>query len=103
MDPCNDKDGGAPSARHKRAAKCTITRSPQCYKLQERFLLIQSGVQDEKENLLDEIDQKKTFCEETSKTLQTEIEDDQNSLAEAQTQLSVAMTKEANSGEAARQ
>ena len=32
--PCNDKNGGAPSAADKRAAKCTIGRSPQCYKLQ---------------------------------------------------------------------
>jgi len=102
MDPCNDKAGGAPSATHKRAAKCTITRSPQCYKLQERFLLIQSGVQDEKENLLDEIDMKKSLCEETAKTLQTQIGDDQNRLSEAQTQLSNAMTKEANAGESAR-
>merc|ERR1719199_567343 len=38
--PCNDPDRGAPSAADKRAAKCTIKKSPQCYKLQERFLLI---------------------------------------------------------------
>jgi len=103
MDPCTDKAGGAPTALHKGAAKCTITRSPQCYKLQERFLLIQSGVQDEKENLLDEIDMKKRFCEETTKTLQEQIGDDQNRLSEAQTQLANAMTKEANAGESARQ
>merc|ERR1719498_2168402 len=43
--PCNDPDAGAPSATDKAAAKCTIKKSPQCYKLQERFLLIQAGIQ----------------------------------------------------------
>jgi hypothetical protein len=38
--PCTDPFKGAPSAADKRAAKCTIKKSPQCYKLQERFLLI---------------------------------------------------------------
>merc|ERR1719453_2497268 len=52
--PCNDPDAGAPSAADKRAAKCTIKKSPQCYKLQERFLLIQSGIEDERDELLEE-------------------------------------------------
>merc|ERR1719502_825997 len=103
MDPCNDKAGGAPSYKHKNAAKCTIAKSPQCYKLQERFLLIQSGVKDEKENLMNEIESTKAACDETAKTLQAQIGDDQNRLSEAQTQLADAMTKEANSGEQARQ
>merc|ERR1719324_1471572 len=36
-DPCNDPDAGAPSQDDKRAAKCSISGSPQCEKLQERF------------------------------------------------------------------
>jgi len=31
--PCKDPYAGAPSAADKRAAKCTIKKSPQCYKL----------------------------------------------------------------------
>merc|ERR1719478_1322763 len=54
-DPCTDPAGGAPDASTKRAAKCTIKKSPQCYKLQERFLLIQSGIKDERDDLLDQI------------------------------------------------
>merc|ERR1719272_2191942 len=50
--PCGDPDKGAPSAADKRAAKCTIKKSPQCYKLQERFLLIQAGIEDERDELL---------------------------------------------------
>jgi hypothetical protein len=101
--PCNDPNGGAPSAADKRAAKCTIAASPQCYKLQERFLLIQSGVKDERDNLLEEIDSMEKNCEETKNTLETQIQNDQDMLSEAQTKLGVATTKEANAGEVARQ
>jgi hypothetical protein len=100
--PCNDPDAGAPSAHDKRAAKCTITKSPQCYKLQERFLLIQSGIQDERDELLEEIATMETYCEETKKTLQKQIADDENLLEESQTKLAKATEKEANAGETAR-
>ena len=53
-----------PSAADKRAA--------QCYKLQERFLLIQAGIQDERDELLEEIGMLETDCEET-KTMPTLI------------------------------
>ena len=54
IDTCDVKHAGAPSPVHdvKRAGKCTISRSPQCYKLQEFFLLIQSGIEDSKNALL---------------------------------------------------
>merc|ERR1719240_1409986 len=71
--PCNDPDAGAPSAADKRAAKCTIKKSPQCYKLQERFLLIQAGIQDERDELMEEISMMETFCKETKQTLETQI------------------------------
>merc|ERR1711865_1208782 len=76
--PCNDPNMGAPSAADKRAAKCTIKKSPQCYKLQERFLLIQAGIQDERDELLDEISMLESFCEETKKTFETEIQNDKD-------------------------
>merc|ERR1719396_87736 len=101
--PCNDPDAGAPSAADKRAAKCTIKKSPQCYKLQERFLLIQSGIEDERDELMEEIAMFENFCEETKVTLEKEIAQCEDMLAAAQTQLAEATTKEANAGEIARQ
>merc|ERR1719506_2780359 len=101
--PCNDPDAGAPSAADKRAAKCTIKKSPQCYKLQERFLLIQSGIEDERDELLEHISMLERFCEETKKTLETQIADDQDTLSNAQTKLAGATEKEAPAGETARQ
>jgi len=102
-DPCTSKAAGAPTYEHKRNAKCTIKKSPQCYKLQERFLLIQSGVKDERDNLLSEIEFTKEACDETSKTLQTQIQDDTNLLADAEAQLADSMTKEATAAEQGRQ
>merc|ERR1719482_2184611 len=101
--PCSDPDKGAPSAADKRAAKCTIKKSPQCYKLQERFLLIQSGIEDERDELLEHVSMLEHFCEETKKTLETQIADDQDTLSNAQTKLAAATEKEATAGETARQ
>jgi len=101
--PCKGSGTGAPSAKDKRSAKCTIKKSPQCYKLQERFLLIQSGIEDERDELLENIDMLKRFCEETKTTLQGQISDDENMLSNAQTKLASATEKEATAGETARQ
>jgi len=101
--PCNDKNGGAPSAADKRAAKCTIGPSPQCYKLQERFLLIQSGIKDERDDLLEYIASVEKHCEETKVTLETQITNDEDMLSNAQTKLGFATEKEATAGETARQ
>merc|ERR1719162_2669901 len=101
--PCNDPDAGAPSAADKRAAKCTIKKSPQCYKLQERFLLIQAGIQDERDELLEEIQMLENYCEETKMTLEDQISNDEKSLEDAQTKLAMATEKESTAGEIARQ
>merc|ERR1740138_1491797 len=101
--PCTDKNGGAPSAATKRAAKCTIKKSPQCYKLQERFLLIQSGIEDERDNLLEEISKLEKYRDETKETLETQIANDESALSNAQTKLATSTEKEADAGEVARQ
>merc|ERR1719194_76860 len=101
--PCNDPDAGAPSAADKRAAKCTIKKSPQCYKLQERFLLIQSGIEDERDNLLEQIEMLENYRDETKKMLEDQISSDETDLENSQTKLAAATEKEATAGETARQ
>merc|ERR1719356_517993 len=101
--PCNDPYAGAPSADDKRAAKCSIKKSPQCFKLQERFLLIQAGIGDEYEELTEEISMMEKFCAETKATLEAQIANDERMLASSQTKLAAATEKEANAGEVARQ
>merc|ERR1719194_196675 len=101
--PCNDPDAGAPSAADKRAAKCTIKKSPQCYKLQERFLLIQSGIEDERDNLLEQIEMLENYRDETKKMLEDQISSDETDLENSQTKLAASTEKEATAGETARQ
>jgi len=101
--PCKDPYAGAPSAADKRAAKCTIKKSPQCYKLQSRFLEIQGGISDERDKLLEDISNLEADCEAQKKTLETAIENDESLLSASQTKLAAATEKEAGAGEAARQ
>merc|ERR1719353_2658517 len=101
--PCNDPYAGAPSAEDKRAAKCTIKKSPQCFKLQSRFLAIQGGIADERDQLLEDIARVEASCEEQKKTLETAIANDESLLATSNTKLAAATEKESTAGEIARQ
>jgi hypothetical protein len=100
--PCNDPHKGAPSPEDKRAAKCTIKKSPQCFKLQERFLLIQAGIADERDQLMEDIAKMEADCAEVRQTLETSIANDESLLDSSQTKLAFATEKEASSGEKAR-
>merc|ERR1719393_809202 len=102
MNPCSDPAKGAPSAATKRAAKCTLTGA-KCYKLQERFLLIQAGIKDDRDALLEDIADMEHHCEETKNTLETQIKNDEDTLSDSQTKLGFATEKEATAGETARQ
>merc|ERR1719171_578984 len=102
MNPCTDPAKGAPSAATKRAAKCTLTGA-KCYKLQERFLLIQAGIKDDRDALLEDIADMEKHCEETKNTLETQIKNDEDILSDSQTKLGFATEKEATAGETARQ
>jgi len=102
MNPCSDPDKGAPSAATKRAAKCTLSKG-NCYKLQERFLLIQAGIKDDRDSLMQDIASMEHHCEETKATLEKQIADDEDTLSDAQTKLGFATEKEATAGETARQ
>merc|ERR1719313_2160462 len=101
MNPCDDAYGGAPSPETKRAAKCTLTGA-KCYKLQERFLLIQAGIKDDRDALMEDIADMEKHCEETKNTLETQIKNDEDILADSQTKLGFATEKEATAGETER-
>jgi len=103
LNPCNDPDAGAPSAADKRAAKCTIKKSPECFKLQSRFLAIQGGIADERDKLLEDISNLESSCLETKTTLETTISNDESLLRSSQTKLAMATEKESSAGEEARQ
>jgi len=101
--PCTDPDQGAPSTANKRAAKCTLKKSPRCYKLQARFLTIQAEIADSRDEVLDQISKLKDACDETKKTLEASIQNDGSLLGSSQTKMGTAMEKEASAGETGRQ
>jgi len=103
--PCTDPNKGAPSSRQKAKGKgkCSLAKSPDCPRLQERFLLIQSGIKDEAESLLQEIALMEENCKEAADTMNTQIADDQSRNREAQLDLADGMKMEATAAENARQ
>jgi len=103
--PCTDPNAGAPSdeQKNKGKGKCSLSNSTNCPKLRERFLLLQAGLKDEQENLVDEIAGMEKNCEAVAETLDTEIKNDVDRWAEFAANLADATTMLATSGEAARQ
>jgi len=66
-------------------------------------LLIQSGIEDERDELLEHVSMLEHFCEETKNTLETQISNDEDALSNSQTKLAGATEKESTAGEIARQ
>merc|ERR1719197_1219598 len=86
--PCGDPYAGGPKPP---TAKAGCELSPgSCKLLQERFLLIQSGLKDDKEGLLLDIASMEKYCKETKETIQAEITNNENIQSEAQTALGEA-------------
>merc|ERR1740130_944393 len=101
--PCTDPYAGAPKPPSKRGGKCTLKKSPRCYKLQGRFLAIQAEIADARDKLMEQIEKYGEDCEETKKSLMSSIEADGSLLSSSQTKLAAATEKEASAGETGRQ
>jgi len=101
-DPCDDPEL-TPVPIKKRASKCSIKNSPQCPKIQERFLLIQAGVQDERDQLKKDIAEMEHYRDKVQTTLNREIADDKATLLRNQKNLAEATEKEATAAETGRE
>merc|ERR1719301_464662 len=101
--PCTDPNKGAPATGNKRAGKCTLKKSPRCYKIQGKFLQIQAGIEDARDELMEQIAQQQAACKETKETLEASISNDNTLLSASQTSLATATEKEAAAGETGRQ
>jgi hypothetical protein len=91
--PCLDEAKGAPSADTKRQAKCTLSASPQCPKLQERFMNIQAGIVDDRDRLQNALADLKEQCQKQRLLLEGKIVSYQQTKAEANTKLAAAETE----------
>jgi len=100
--PCANMNPG-PASKKKRGGKCTLKKSPNCYKLQGRFLQIQAEIADSRDQLMDEIEKLTQSCKDTEKTLTKLITDDGDLLLSSQGKLAAATEKESAAGETGRQ
>lgn len=100
-DPCKKyaNKGGVTNA-NKRAAKCTLGPG-NCETLTERFMLMQTAIKDEKEDLLSKIAKMTEDMDARTKTLEQQITDATATEGNAQTDLADATKQEALAGEKA--
>jgi len=93
-DPCTDDALGAPSFRHKREAKCSLSPGPDCDRLRERFLGVQGEILDEKSRIqLAEADFM-SYRDAVERTLQAQIATDVKIEGDASSKLAMATEKE---------
>merc|ERR1719498_2379099 len=99
--PGNPCKGAPYPSKTKDASNCNLSPGS-CPPLQERFLLIQSGMQDERDNLLQSIKELEEYCDTVRKTISAEIDDAREMLSEAETKLAKATSDIANAMSIAR-
>jgi len=71
-------------------SKCTIGSSPNCQRLKDRFLAVQAGITDERDELQGKIHFKQQFCEEQSLSFTEQIESMNENLRKTQANLATA-------------
>lgn len=81
-------------------AKCTIGASPDCERLRDRFLVIQSGISDKFEELKQNLVDMDNFCADSIRGFEAQIDGMEERMREEQTNLAVA-TKDQNQAEGA--
>merc|ERR1719454_2037143 len=93
--PGNPCDGAPYPSVSKEQHGCKLPPGD-CDKLTERFLLIQAGMMDERDNLLASIEELTEYCETVRTTLNTEIDDAKEMLSQAEGKLAKATSDIAN-------
>jgi hypothetical protein len=103
VDPCEDPIKAAmPGGGGKRAGKCTMSDNPNCAKTQSRFLLIQAGMMDERDNLKEQLSDLDQRCELAHKTKSSQVEQEEAKLKDEQTKLAEATSCESAASEKGR-
>jgi len=73
--------------------KCNLASNPECGKLRDRFLNIQAGIEEKKDELSEKLVELEHFCEETRISFEAQIETMQTNLRDEETALA-ASTKQ---------
>jgi len=78
--------------------KCSIASSPNCQKLKDRFLVVQAGIVEKRDELRANLEARRMFCREQEESMTTSIENMETTIREAHTNFAVG-TEEQNQAE----
>jgi len=99
--PVNQKRNGpckSPVPSNKRSGKCSISDSPDCPKMQEKFMYIQAGIVDKRDELQAQLAKLEADCEKVKMNLDSQMSYFETVLKDQQTMMASA-TKKQNSAE----
>jgi len=92
----------SPFAMDKRTEKCSMSSNPNCPKMQEKFMYIQAGIVDKKDELISQISKLEADCKTVRENLESQISFFETSLKEQQTALAAGTKKQNNAEEQSR-
>merc|ERR1719171_892047 len=82
--------------------KCSVANSPQCHKMLDRFLNIQTEIVDKRDTLQEQLKELETQCENDKANLEAQIASFETRLKDEQTKLAGATQKQNNAEEQSR-
>eukprot|EP00929_Paragymnodinium_shiwhaense_P124050 TRINITY_DN988_c0_g1_i4.p1 TRINITY_DN988_c0_g1~~TRINITY_DN988_c0_g1_i4.p1 ORF type:complete len:1003 (-),score=315.27 TRINITY_DN988_c0_g1_i4:170-2938(-) len=87
-----------PVPEDKRTGKCSLDANPNCERMQEKFMYIQSGIQDKRDEVQTQLDQLLARCKIERENLEAQISDMETQLQDQLVALAAA-TKKQNTAE----
>merc|ERR1719443_2380743 len=88
--------------KDKADKKCSVANSPQCHKMLDRFLNIQTEIVDKRDTLREQLKELETQCENDKANLEAQIETFETRLKDEQSKLAIATQKQNNAEEQSR-
>jgi len=78
--------------------KCSIADSPNCQKLKDRFLVVQAGIVEKKDELQTQLEARESFCKKQEEQMTTSIENMETKIRDCHTNFATG-TEEQNNAE----
>merc|ERR1719183_2529444 len=88
-----------PVAEDKRTGKCSMNDNPNCPKMQEKFLYIQEGIVDKRDELQQQLSKLEADCASLRMQLEAQVSYFEGQLKDKQTELAAGTKKQNNAEE----
>jgi len=92
----------APADSRRQVRKCSIRNNPDCDKLKDKFLLMQTDIEDKSDGMKDELAATRKTCKDTQANYDAQIAELTHRLMDSQTALAEATQAENTAGEQSR-